>query len=88
MSNPPAESGAESRSTPAVPAGSTAQPQASRRGWADLADLMERPVEFLIRLCGWSSIICVAAIFYFILQEAAPILPSMNWSVSSARHCA
>jgi phosphate transport system permease protein len=80
MSNPSAESGAESRSTPTASAGSAAPPKGSPRGWAGLADLMERPVEFLIRLCGWSSIICVAAIFYFILQEAAPILPSMNWS--------
>ncbi len=36
-------------------------------------------IEFLIRLCGWSSIICVAAIFYFIIQEAAPVLPTMDW---------
>ncbi len=36
-------------------------------------------IEFLIRTCGWSSIICVAAIFIFILREAAPILPRLNW---------
>jgi phosphate transport system permease protein len=44
-----------------------------------LADWLEAPTEFIIRLFGWSSIICVAAIFFFILKEAAPLLPKINW---------
>lgn len=43
------------------------------------ADKIEKPIEWLIRTCGWSSIICVAAIFFFIFREAWPIVPKMNW---------
>ena len=35
---------------------------------------LEMAVEVAIRLCGWSAILCVAAIFYFVLREAAPAL--------------
>ena len=31
-------------------------------------------IELLIRVCGWSSILFVAAIFFFVLREAAPML--------------
>lgn len=41
--------------------------------------IIERIIEFVIRLCGWSSIFCVAAIFVFILVEAAPVLPKISW---------
>ncbi len=34
----------------------------------------EATVEVAIRLCGWSAILFVAAIFYFVLREAAPVL--------------
>jgi len=42
-------------------------------------DRFEKPIEWLIRLCGWSSIIGVAAIFFFIFREAAPMVPELNW---------
>lgn len=45
-----------------------------------LADWLETPTEVIIRLFGWSSIICVAAIFFFIVKEAAPLFPHINWA--------
>ena len=42
-------------------------------------DLLEKPIEVLIRLCGWSSIIGIAAIFLFIFKEAAPLVPQFDW---------
>ncbi len=36
-------------------------------------------MEVLIRVCGWSSIVCVAAIFVFIFREACPLIFQMNW---------
>ena len=42
-------------------------------------DATERPTEWLIRLCGWSSIIGVIAIFLFILKEAGPMVPRLDW---------
>lgn len=56
---------------------------AARRGWramvAGVADSIEKPMEVLIRTCGWSSIVLVAAIFFFILQGALPVLPKIEW---------
>jgi phosphate transport system permease protein len=50
-------------------------------------------VEWTIRLCGWSAILFVAAIFFFVFREAAPVLlgeldlweflTSPNWIPSS-----
>lgn len=40
---------------------------------------MEKPVEVLIRICGWSAIILVAAIITFVLIGAAPVLPKIDW---------
>ena len=37
-------------------------------------NLAEPLIELLIRVCGWSSILFVAAIFFFVLREAAPVL--------------
>ncbi|MHB0957906.1 MAG: phosphate ABC transporter permease subunit PstC [Pirellulaceae bacterium] len=37
-------------------------------------DWTEPLIELLIRVCGWSSILFVAAIFFFVLREAAPML--------------
>jgi phosphate transport system permease protein len=31
-------------------------------------------IEFVIRLCGWSAIVFVIAIFFFVFREAAPML--------------
>lgn len=37
-------------------------------------DVTEPVVEWLIRLCGWSAILFVFAIFYFVFREALPML--------------
>src|SRR5262249_48890846 len=42
-------------------------------------DAIEKPTEWVIRLCGWSSIIGIAAIFLFIFKEAAPMVFKLNW---------
>ena len=44
-----------------------------------LLDACERPIEWIIRLCGWSSIIGIGAIFLFIFKEAAPMVPKLDW---------
>lgn len=44
-----------------------------------LLDKFEKPIQWLITLCGWSSIIFVVAIFFFIFKEAAPVFPHLNW---------
>ncbi len=44
-----------------------------------LLDKFEKPIEWLITLCGWSSIIFVGAIFFFIFEEAWPVFPHLNW---------
>jgi phosphate transport system permease protein len=45
------------------------------------AVLGERAFEALIRLCGMSAILFVAAIFFFVLREAAPVLFSKGFSL-------
>lgn len=45
----------------------------------NLLDALEKPTEWLIRLCGWSGIIAVAAIFLFIFKEAAPMAQRLDW---------
>jgi len=52
---------------------------ARKRRSFNLFDSIEKPVEWLIRLCGWSSILGIAAIFAFILKEAAPMVPELDW---------
>ncbi|MBN1854764.1 MAG: phosphate ABC transporter permease subunit PstC [Pirellulales bacterium] len=43
--------------------------------WIQIAlDRTEPLVEWLIRICGWSVILFVVAIFFFIFREAAPVL--------------
>jgi len=53
------------------------------RKWRHLAaaaaDHLERPMEALIRVCGWSAIILVAGIIFFNVKGAAPLIPKMNW---------
>ncbi len=51
----------------------------SRRGsfsrWIQIGlDKSEPLVEWVIRLCGWSAILFVFAIFFFVFREGAPIL--------------
>lgn len=50
-----------------------------RRRRFSLLDAIEKPTEWLIKLCGWSGILAVAAIFLFIFKEAAPMVPRMDW---------
>lgn len=52
------------------------RPQRPR--WAILS---ERAFEALIRLCGMSAIVFVAAIFFFVLREAAPVLVRDEFSI-------
>ncbi len=37
-------------------------------------DRTEPVVEWIIRLCGWSAILFVTAIFFFVFREGAPVL--------------
>src|SRR5436190_14531408 len=64
---------AEKRGLEPVPA------PAGRRRKRSLFDTLEKPTEWAIRLCGWSSIIAIFAIFLFIFREAAPMVPKLNW---------
>ena len=52
------------------------RPQRPR--WAILG---ERAIEALIRLSGVSAILFVAAIFFFVLREAAPVLVRDEFSL-------
>ena len=53
--------------------------QKSRRWKFNVFDALEKPTEWLIRICGWSSIVGIAAIFLFIFKEAAPMVPRLDW---------
>src|SRR5437016_4399554 len=44
-----------------------------------LLDKVEKPIEWIIRICGWSSFIGILAIFVFIFKEAAPLVPRLDW---------
>ena len=37
-------------------------------------DRAEPGIEWIIRLCGWSAILFVFSIFFFVFREAAPVL--------------
>lgn len=41
--------------------------------------LAERAIEAFVRLCGYSAIFFVLAICLFVLREAAPLLPRLDW---------
>jgi phosphate transport system permease protein len=41
--------------------------------------LGERAVEAFITFSGWSSILCMLAIFVFVLREALPVLPKIDF---------
>lgn len=43
------------------------------------SDRLEKPMEFLIRLSGWSAIAALGAIFLFIFKEAAPLLGKLDY---------
>jgi phosphate transport system permease protein len=59
----------------------TASGPAPRRRSFNLLDAIEKPTEWLIKACGWSSIIGIIAIFVFIFREAAPMVPRLDWWV-------
>ncbi len=42
-------------------------------------DRFEKPIQWIIRICGVSSIIGILAIFVFIFKEAAPLVPRLDW---------
>ena len=47
------------------------------RYWLRVRETIEEPlVEWAIRLCGWSAIFFVFAIFFFVFREGAPLLAS------------
>lgn len=48
----------------------------SRRGKAALLDRIEPVIEWAIRVCGWSAILFVLAIFAFVFREA---FPAFSW---------
>jgi phosphate transport system permease protein len=50
----------------------------SRRLWSRFMDVIEPGVEWLIRICGWSAIFFVLAIFVFVFAEGAPVLGHLN----------
>lgn len=74
----------------AMHAGRPLQENWNSRKWVFL---FERIIEWVIRVCGWSAVIFVLAIFLFIFREAAPMLfgnldfveffTSPNWRPSS-----
>ncbi len=49
-------------------------PRVSRRGSPRWRQYAELAIESLIRLCGWSAIIFVFGIFFFVFREGAPFL--------------
>ena len=55
------------------------RPRAQRRRWAVVA---EQAFESVIRLSGFSAILFVGAIFFFVLREAAPVLVSDEFSLT------
>ena len=60
---------------------------------ARVGTITEPLIEWVIRLCGWSAIFFVFAIFYFVFREGAPFLfgkldlweffTSINWRPDS-----
>jgi ABC-type phosphate transport system permease subunit len=52
-------------------------PVSSRK--TGILDWLEKPIEWLIRICGWSSIVGIVAIFVFIFWEALPMIPKLDW---------
>ncbi|NQU24967.1 MAG: phosphate ABC transporter permease subunit PstC [Candidatus Nealsonbacteria bacterium] len=45
-----------------------------RHVWRLSERLREKAIEWAIRICGWSAIFFVLAIFFFVFREAAPML--------------
>src|SRR5258705_10480701 len=49
-----------------------------KRGVARALDFAEPVIEWIIRICGWSAIIFVIAIFVFVFIEGAPALSQIS----------
>jgi phosphate transport system permease protein len=43
-------------------------------------DKAEKPIEYLIRISGWSSLLALGAILIFLLNGAGPMLAKIDWS--------
>lgn len=54
-------------------------PRSRGKSLSMLIDRIETPIEWLIKLCGWSSILGITAIFIFIVMEAAPMLFRLDY---------
>ena len=52
------------------------------RAFHSFADVTEPVVEWLIRICGWSAILFVLAIFAFVFREAVPMLSEEGFSLT------
>jgi phosphate transport system permease protein len=73
-----------------------APPRPRRYDVRVLLDRAEPLVEWIIRLCGWSAILFVLAIFFFVFREAAPVIfgkwnvleffTSTRWQPTSKTH--
>jgi len=59
---------------PSIPDTHAVAPRRPARLIVTALALTEPVVEWTIRLCGWSAILFVAAIFFFVFREAAPVL--------------
>jgi phosphate transport system permease protein len=62
-----------------MPVSSPTPSHGARRRKFNFLDATEKPTEWLIRICGWSSIIGIAAIFLFIFKEAGPMVWKLDW---------
>src|SRR3954469_21831850 len=49
-----------------------------KRGLARVLDFFEPGIEWIIRICGWSAILFVIAIFAFVFIEGAPALSQIS----------
>lgn len=65
--------------SPDVITGPGRTPRPHRPRWAVAG---ERGIEAIVRICGVSAILFVAAIFFFVLREAAPVLVSEDFSLT------
>lgn len=59
----------------APPAG---QAPERKRNRTSIADKLEKPIVALIYICGWSAILFVTAIFFFVFKEGAPALGELD----------
>jgi phosphate transport system permease protein len=66
------------QSVQAVPLKGSGGFSKARRLWSGAMDTIEPGVEWLIRICGWSAIFFVLAIFAFVFVEGAPVLGHLD----------